>query len=92
NYAALSYVWGRVEQFMLCRSNYDELQGENSLGGRRLPDTIRDAMDLCSALRIPYIWIDSLCIIQDNLHDKYVHINNMDRIYQRAVLTIVSAA
>lgn len=92
NYAALSYVWGRVEQFMLCRSNYNELKGENSLGRRRLPDTIRDAMDLCSALHIPYIWIDSLCIIQDNLYDKYVHINNMDRIYQRAVLTIVSAA
>ena len=34
----------------------------------------------------------SLCIIQDNPHDKYLHINNMDRIYQRAVPTIVSAA
>jgi hypothetical protein len=94
NYAALSYVWGRLEQFVLCRSNYDELLGENSLclARRELPGSIRDAMDLCSALHIQYIWIDSLCIIQDNPYDKNLHINNMDRIYQRAVLTIVSAA
>jgi len=94
NYAALSYIWGQVEQLMLCRCNYDELPGENSLRlwRRNLPGSSRDAMDLCSALFIQYIWVDSLCIIHDSPHDKILHINNMHRIYQGAVLTIVSAA
>jgi hypothetical protein len=79
---------------MLCRCNYGELLEENSLclWRRKLPGSIRDAMDLCSALFIRYIWVDSLCIIKDSPRDKNLHINNMHRIYQGAVLTIVSAA
>jgi Heterokaryon incompatibility protein (HET) len=91
--AALSYVWGQVEQLLLCGCNYDELLEENSLclWRRKLSGSIRDTMDLYSALFIQYLWLDSLCIIQDNPHDKNLHNNNMHRIYQ-AVLTIVSAA
>jgi hypothetical protein len=38
-----------------------------------------------------YLWVDSLCIMQDTA-DKHDQIQQMDRIYQEAVLCIVAAA
>ncbi|OJJ38775.1 hypothetical protein ASPWEDRAFT_104217 [Aspergillus wentii DTO 134E9] len=34
------------------------------------PTTIQDAMTACGKLGIRYLWIDRLCIIQDNLEEK----------------------
>jgi Heterokaryon incompatibility protein (HET) len=39
-------------------------------------------------LGIEFIWIDSMCIIQDNNYDKEVQIAQMPRIYNSAILTI----
>jgi hypothetical protein len=93
-YAALSYVWGNVDQFTLCSSSYAALRQKGSLSTEKqtLPQSIRDAIDLCHALGIRHLWVDSLCIIQDNEEDKVLHVNCMDMIYQQASLTIVSAA
>jgi hypothetical protein len=94
SYAALSYVWGTVSQLTLTTQNYNILQHKGVLHKSitRLPHTIRDAMDLCVSLNVRYLWVDSLCIVQDNSETKQLHIANMHNIYQHAVITIVAAA
>lgn len=89
-YAALSYVWGNTRQIMLTKANCNRMLQRNSLD-IVLPKTIRDAMSVCTALNIRYLWVDALCIIQNDEQDKMTNINNMDMVYQRAVLTIVAA-
>ncbi|KAJ9657261.1 hypothetical protein H2201_008242 [Coniosporium apollinis] len=51
-----------------------------------------DAMVICNELRIPYLWVDALCIRQDDETDKAALIQMMDNIYSSAVLTIVAAS
>lgn len=41
-------------------------------------------------LGIRFLWVDSLCIIQDNSDDKPVEISCMDQIYQHANLLIAA--
>jgi hypothetical protein len=54
-----------------------------------VPNTIRDAMNLVRMLRERYIWVDSLCIIQDDPVIKHRQISQMDMIYSHALLTII---
>ncbi|KAI9763925.1 MAG: hypothetical protein M1839_006118 [Geoglossum umbratile] len=93
-YLALSYVWGTGQFLTLTQTNYAMLQKENglfTLGGRRLSQTVQDAMQLTLGLNERYLWADALCIIQDSTADKCNQINAMDRVYDSAVLTIIAA-
>ncbi|KAL9609351.1 MAG: hypothetical protein Q9167_005876 [Letrouitia subvulpina] len=67
---------------------------ERSLESRmhELPYTIRDAIQCVSDLGETYLWVDSLCIIQDDEDEKRHQIFQMDRIYTFAFLTLVSAS
>jgi hypothetical protein len=56
----------------------------------QLPATIEDAMLLVSKLNEHYLWVDSLCIIQDDAETKYSNIKQMDSIYSHAVATIIA--
>ena len=53
-----------------------------------LPKSFRDAVDFTRKLEIRYLWIDSLCIVQDDDEDWRRESANMDEIYQNAFLTI----
>jgi hypothetical protein len=57
-----------------------------------LPPTLRDACLVCRALDIQYIWIDALCIIQDDSDDWCREAQLMGPIYQHAVITIAAVA
>jgi hypothetical protein len=54
--------------------------------------TVGDAIDMCRQLGERYLWVDTLCIVQDSSKDKMWQIGRMGRIYSSAVLTIVAAA
>ena len=56
-----------------------------------LPLTFRESVELCRGLGIPFLWIDSLCIIQDDLEDWKNEARRMAIIYDRATLTIAAA-
>jgi hypothetical protein len=58
----------------------------------RLPQTLKDAIEIAKNLEISYIWIDSLCIIQDDEQDKSKELRSMGDIYKNATLTIVAAS
>jgi hypothetical protein len=55
------------------------------------PTTIRDAIALTRALKIPYLWIDSLCIIQDSEPDKTKEIAKMSQVYKNSWVTFSAA-
>ncbi|KAH8700038.1 heterokaryon incompatibility protein-domain-containing protein, partial [Phaeosphaeriaceae sp. PMI808] len=94
SYAALSYVWGAVPQSRLLSENVHALRASGSLMklNLRIPQTIKDSIDFCAALEIQYLWVDSLCIVQDDSDTKESQIRAMHEIYRNAVLTIVDAS
>lgn len=93
-YFALSYVWGSVSQLQTQRSNFDSLTAHHALQRHKhaIPKVIKDAMQAVSLLGETHLWVDSLCIIQDDATAKHHQIANMARIYSSAVLTIVAVA
>lgn len=93
-YCALSYVWGKIDQVVLTKSNLVSLEREQALFGKEFvpPRTIRDAIKLCQDIGETYLWVDSLCIVQDEKMDKLIQIRSMDTVYNQAFLTIVAAA
>jgi hypothetical protein len=58
----------------------------------KIPATFRDAMLATMALGIRYLWIDSLCIIQDDDHDWAVESSKMSDVYANSFLTLAVAA
>lgn len=94
DFAALSYVWGAPEHIggllHLETSTVHELFKPGSIDFR-VGNTIMDAIAVALSLEIRYLWVDRLCIIQDNEEDKEAQIGQMDRIYGNAVVTIVAA-
>jgi hypothetical protein len=91
-YIALSYVWGGVEQLQLSKLLYPELTKPGGLANyeEKIPQTIKDAISVVSGLGEKYLWVDSLCIIQDSMSEKEAQIAQMAAIYDAALLTIVA--
>lgn len=96
-YVALSYVWGQLEHLRTKKQNISTLYEPSSLdphgehqSASRIPRTIVDTITLCRSIGQRYLWIDSLCIIQDDLDEKSRLINSMDCIYEGAILTVVA--
>ena len=99
-YACLSYVWGHREvgqvgrqASKLNKSTIQEFCESGSLNSPRtlIPKTIRGAMRATEGSGLTYLWVDSLCICQDDFEEKEAQIAQMDRIYGNATLTIVAA-
>ncbi len=57
-----------------------------------MPKTILDAIVVAQKLHIRYVWIDSLCIIQEDIADKVEQISQMRFIFNDTYLTIVAAS
>lgn len=57
-----------------------------------LSQTFKDACVLCLNLGIHYIWIDSLCIVQDDSADWKQEASIMGRVYEEALFTIAASS
>lgn len=55
-----------------------------------LPKTFQDALIICNALDVQYIWIDSLCILQDSREDWAMQGSKMAQIYSDCLVTIAA--
>jgi hypothetical protein len=92
-YVALSYVWGgnEVPQLKLEASTLKHLSSTESLTGDDTPTTISDSIKVCQLLGKRYLWVDALCIMQDDPEEQASQIKEMHKIYANAEFTIVAA-
>ncbi|KAK1713428.1 hypothetical protein CaCOL14_009350 [Colletotrichum acutatum] len=91
HYVALSYVWGQASSATATLANIAALQNPGALDGQDIPSTIREAMELTRLLGERYLWVDRLCIVQDDEDAKPAQLQGMADIYAGAFLTIVAA-
>jgi len=91
-YVALSNVWGAVSNFRLTKANRTALLAPGSLNkvSNLLPETIKDTIALVRRLGGRYLWVDALCLLQNDAEDLDRCVNAMDRIYELAWLTVVA--
>ncbi|KAF4417743.1 tol [Fusarium acutatum] len=93
-YLALSYVNGTQRNGApmfthLLQSNVEAFQ--DRLPNLDMPQTYLDAMWLAKKLGIRHIWIDRICITQDNREEMDDHIKHMAYVFSNSYLTIVAA-
>ncbi|KAJ8520042.1 hypothetical protein ONZ45_g3102 [Pleurotus djamor] len=94
-YATLSYVWGRVEFLRTLKSNVGHFEQHGGLWRpevyEKIPLTIRDAMQVTKEIGLRYLWVDSLCIVQDDDSGKKEEaIKRMDLVYGASFITILA--
>ncbi|OBT94587.2 hypothetical protein VE01_07934 [Pseudogymnoascus verrucosus] len=93
-YIALSYVCNLPSMFTLRNDNAELLYVEGYLERVRpdLPKTINDAIDLVQAIGERYLWVDSLCLINDNEGDIALGIRLMNSVFQGSYFNIIAAS
>jgi hypothetical protein len=90
-YACLSHCWGSGADIV--KTLEDNFQTHSTVGIEigALPATFRDATEICQKLHINYLWIDSLCIIQDSDNDWQMQAASMADIYENSYITIAAS-
>ncbi|KAH7258876.1 heterokaryon incompatibility protein-domain-containing protein [Fusarium redolens] len=86
-YVALSHRWTADTPTLLTK---DYAEYFNPQSDALLPQSYRDIVEICRALPIRYLWIDSLCIIQDDNGADFRHeAPLMMDVYRYAFITIM---
>lgn len=88
-YAALSYCWGSEEdartQFKTERASLERRC--NGLPYELMTPAIIDAVALTRAIGLRYLWLDAICIVQDDITDWEQESSQMNLVYQHAFVT-----
>ena len=90
DWVTLSHCWGGIDPLKTLSETLE--QHEKELPLKTLPPLFRDAVLITRRLNYRYLWIDSLCIIQDSESDWQNESSNMGYIYSNAILTIAAEA
>jgi hypothetical protein len=88
-YIALSYCWGNPGN-MVKTTATTLLAWQENLPWDILPILFKDVVQFTLQLGIRYLWIDSLCILQDDLQDWEQESANMASIYSNSYLTMAA--
>ncbi|KAH7148186.1 heterokaryon incompatibility protein-domain-containing protein [Dactylonectria macrodidyma] len=88
-YVCLSHCWGTNTHIVKTTTQNIE-RFRKLVPWDNLTKTFQDAINICRGLRIFYLWIDSLCIIQDSDDDWKEQAAQMADIYQNAFLTVAA--
>ncbi|KAI1405697.1 heterokaryon incompatibility protein-domain-containing protein [Hypoxylon fuscum] len=86
-YATLSHRWPSQGMVSLVQDNL--LSFKLPQAQEKLPDRWQQALDMARVLQLRYIWIDSLCIIQDSVEDWRRESLTMNKIYKNSTLTFL---
>jgi len=89
-YATLSHCWGEKPFMRLLKGNLTSFS--NDIPFLDLPQTFQDAVTVLSKLFVKYIWIDSLCIIQDSGTDWEFEAARMSQVYANSYLNLAATA
>ncbi|KAJ4304635.1 hypothetical protein N0V90_000161 [Kalmusia sp. IMI 367209] len=87
-YISLSYCWGSSREFTTTRATMEERKRGITIAD--MPATYQDIVKLTRELGLRYLWVDSLCICQDELVDWERESARMLSIYSNAYLTVAA--
>lgn len=91
NYLTLSHCYG-TDQSILHTTTQTLKAFEDSISWSELPRTFQDAISLTRALGLRWLWIDSLCILQDSEEEKLEESARMDEIFGNSYFTIAATS
>jgi hypothetical protein len=91
-YACLSHRWGVPSESMFRTTEKNFTEHKDNIPWESLPRTFQDTVLITRRLGVNFLWIDSLCIIQENRHDFEQQSANMATIYQNAYITLAATA
>ncbi|PMD21795.1 HET-domain-containing protein [Hyaloscypha hepaticicola] len=89
-YSCLSYCWGEEPFIKTLKENIDH--HKIGIAFAKLPPTFQHAIEVVRHLGIRYLWIDSLCIVQDDHQDWEREAGKMANIYHNSFITISATA
>jgi hypothetical protein len=90
-YLCLSYCWGSPSPSNLTLSKANKHQFFTvGIPQESMPQAFRDAIILLAKLGYPYLWIDTLCIVQDDLQRRAEEIERMGTIYANCDFVIAN--
>lgn len=89
-YICLSHCWGELRLLTTTKETYAQRIAQIPLS--TLPRTFQETLTTARVLGIQYVWIDSLCIIQDDANDWERESSMMADIYGNSYITITAAA
>ncbi|KAM0558288.1 hypothetical protein ACHAPJ_004982 [Fusarium lateritium] len=87
-YIALSHCWGKTQHLISTRETLD--QWKQNIPFRRFAKTFQDSIIISRELGIKYVWIDSLCIVQNDKKDWEIEAAKMASIYNGAELVLAA--
>jgi hypothetical protein len=90
-YAALSYCWGTGGGPSSTKRKNLSLRG-NKLEVTNLPQTLQDAVFVTRGLGLEYLWIDALCIVQDDNEEWAKEASSMADVYSSAHVVLSATA
>lgn len=101
-YAALSHRWGSpppieesrttkdiIKIFRATKGTIEELK--RGIEPARLPKTFRNAVVVARGLGLDYLWVDSLCIIQDDNDDWAIESKLMEQVFSSAYCALAAS-
>jgi hypothetical protein len=89
-YFCLSHCWGQHDFITTTSTNLQrQIEG---IPWHELPQTFQDAISFTQRLGYTYLWIDSLCILQDDIEDWRREGSKMSEIYSNAHVTLAATA
>ncbi|KAH8682830.1 heterokaryon incompatibility protein-domain-containing protein [Tricladium varicosporioides] len=89
-YVCLSHLWDAGSVFPLTTANEDDLRQQIPFAD--LSPTFQDAIRFTRRLGVRFLWIDSLCILQDSISDWRIESALMDKVYEYSICNIAATA
>lgn len=88
----MSHRWSPQPSLLLSKDTTDELR--QGFDAARLPAAIQDATSVCKRLGVRYLWVDTLCILQnhDDLADWEKESSLMGKVYENSLLNLSALA
>ena len=93
DYTTLSHCWGEVDEPGPLKTTLDSLDAhKHGIPMDGLPKTFRDAVTIALRIGISWLWIASLCIVQDDTADWESEAGTMAAVYENSLLTIAATS